>query len=282
MFLFIFNFLLVWATGLFDQGGLASPVLLELMEKTGIEFSSPLNVMNVSKTVERWKRPPGKERWEIDIPSWLDDRTAEFVIHTCTKTLKMADPVYPAEETEINGILFLGALLKTVQARMEFLKEFLKRSPLYPIWILSGKRALTEEEKQDLSGTGIVNEFEMIMHLFHRDPILSERRIIGINSPPEAGCTRATTYSTVEQFIEELKPERNRTYNFLAISDQPFVYYQQSVIDLAFKKLGWPNIRVKVIGPRISQRYEKMPEPHKAAVLLDLLAKQIGNEAQMN
>ena len=65
-----------------------------------------------------------------------------------------------------------------------------------------------------------------------------------------------------------------RVCYYLGISNQPYIDYQESVINLALKKTGKRNIEVHVIGSQTQQ--QKDPDNY-AAILLDTVSKTISN-----
>ena len=112
----------------------------------------------------------------------------------------------------------------------------------------------------------------MIKFIFYYK-LPNETEVEYIYSEKDPKHTRATTASTTYAWAEKI-PELPQKSYYLGISNQPYIDYQESVINLALKKIGKRNIEVHVIGSQTQQ--QKDPDNH-AAVLLDAVSKIIAN-----
>jgi hypothetical protein len=215
-----------------------------------------------------WLGDPKKERWEED-PTKLGMPSAQAaeIINISLKSLQLGAKSYP--QASAKAILFLGAALLRVRMRLAFLNDLYetkKLSPLLPVYILTGERQLDEKigETAEMlvkadngiipfrkdwqpSPTTVADEGEMIKLVFaqSRHSALPKDTIFYVYSPKGTG-RRATTESTVQQWLAEFHPAGGR---YVAISNQPYVFYQECVIRRVLLQSGRPDIHVEVVGP---------------------------------
>jgi hypothetical protein len=217
-----------------------------------------------------WLGNPIKERWEEDLEkSPLEVKQAKKIIELCDNDLRLSTEV--RLKTTPKGILFLGAALNRVRTRLAFLNELYDKKLLsifLPVYLLTGERTLDKdigESQEDLmnqsngiisfrndwkpSAEHITDEGEMLKLVFaqsrHKD--LAEKSIHLIYSPKGSG-RRATTESTVVQWLNDRSPESG---SYIAISNQPYVYYQELVIRRVLLETNHLDICVTVFGPGI-------------------------------
>jgi len=222
-----------------------------------------------------WFGSPNKERWEKDPkkPKLLAPQAVK-IIDICFGPLQQGEKSYPQKTPK--AILFLGATLSRVRMRLAYLNELYdmkKLPPNLPVYIMTGERKLDEavgetQGKLMDPGNGILpfrkdwavpqepvtDEGEMVKLVFsqsrHRD--LDERNIIPVYVTKGEG-RRATTESTVIQWLKECSPSAG---SYLAISNQPYNFYQESVIRRVLIQAGRPDICVDVVGPGIEEEAE--------------------------
>lgn len=215
-----------------------------------------------------WLGDPRKERWEEDPKkSSLSPAQANSIISLCLNDLQQGNKVYPQGEPK--GILFLGAALPRVRVRLAYLNnlyEMKKLSLSLPVYILTGERSLDEkigETPKNLmdpdnglipfrkdwhpSNEHVLDEGEMIKLVFSqsRHSALEEKDIYFVYSPKGLE-RRATTESTVKQWLMDFSPASGR---YVAISNQPYNFYQESVIRRVLLQSGRFDICVEVVGP---------------------------------
>jgi hypothetical protein len=81
---------------------------------------------------------------------------------------------------------------------------------------------------------------------------LDEKKIILVYSP-KGKESRATTASTVVQWLKEFSPPSG---TYIAISNQPYNFYQEVVIRRVLLQAGRPDILVEVVGPAIDVKLD--------------------------
>ena len=219
----------------------------------------------------------GKERWEDD-PSkpQLSEEQAKSVRDICFNDLGQGTEVNPQMLKGYKGILLLGTTLSGVRKRLKFLNSvYDKHKSLLklPLHLLTGERtldpAIGETKEQlynpdndiiafrkdyDLPQQGsqkdiqkdITDEGEMMLLVLDQShhPSLDSKNVTYVYSPKGSG-KRATTESTVRAWLEKRKIEPGL---YLAISNQPYVEYQEDVIRRALLKNGRSDITVDVVG----------------------------------
>jgi hypothetical protein len=176
--------------------------------------------------------------------------------------------------------LFLGSTLPSVRRRLTYLNKLYdlnKLPPNLPVYILTGERKLDEavgETHASLMNSdngvisfhkdwtalqeSILDEGEMINLVFsqscHRD--IHKNHIITVYSPKGEG-RRATTESTVIQWLKEHSPSQGY---YLAISNQPYNFYQENVIRRVLLQAGRTDICVEVVGSGIEMKIKSDDE----------------------
>ena len=215
-----------------------------------------------------WFGGAKKERWEEDSEKLkISLPQAQSIKEVCFNGLKLGEKKYPTKTPK--AILFLGSTLSSVRQRLAYLNELydLKKLPhALPVYILTGERKLDEavgETHTNLmnpdnglisfrqnwiaSQESISDEGDMINLIFSqsRHTDLHEKNIVTVYSPKGEG-RRATTESTVIQWLKEYSPSGG---HYLAISNQPYNFYQESVIRRVLLQAGRADICVEVVGP---------------------------------
>lgn len=238
-----------------------------------------------------WKRANNQERWQMELATPLTSQQIQKIREIYTK-LGLFEEVKP-QKISYKGILFLGSTLKSVRPRLAFLNQLLdsKACTANKVYVLTGERVLSPEvgeTKEALLNpkNGIIafrpewtppqqlpnNETDMVKLVFtqSRHPSLKEEDIIYVHSLKATGYSRATTESTVYKWLELCKPEPGV---YLAISSQPYVYYQQLVIQNALLKAKRSDIQVHTVGPAASYKDSSPITEQYTAELLDNLAR---------
>jgi hypothetical protein len=234
------------------------------------------------------KVPTPPERWEM-----MGDFThqqAEMITQIALNELELAPRILPKQKL-YQGILFLGAALPRVRTRLVFLNELInQRIDFKRVYILTGERPLSEtagetphqllnrhnsfiaihpewQEPKILPN----DEGDMIKMVFDQSkhPELEESKISLIYTPKREGEARATTETTVFKWLELKNPKKG---TYLAISNQPYVLYQELVMRRCLKQANREDIKVECVGPQVDSSLATSPSlQHQAAVLLDTL-----------
>lgn len=222
-----------------------------------------------------WLGDPSKERWEEDpTKPNLSPSQARSIIRICMEDLQQGEAILPQDTPQ--AILFLGAALFRVRLRLAYLNELYdggKLSPSLPVYGLTGERKLDEEIGETLDNlmnphNGIIpfrkdwvppqnivlDEGKMLELVFSqsRHLQLDPRNIHFVYSPKDQE-RRATTESTVKQWLIDYSPPGGF---YIAISNQPYIFYQECVIRRTLLQSARPDIYVKVIGPGIKINME--------------------------
>lgn len=214
-----------------------------------------------------WFGDAKKERWEEDLnKSNIQLTQAIQIINTCLKSLKQSEQILP--KMEAKGVLFLGATLLRVRTRLAFMNHLYDTKQLsvdLPVYVLTGERMLDEKAGETQaalmdadngvikfrkdwkkSNNKINDEGKMIQLVFDqsRYASLNNDKVIFVYSHKGEG-RRATTESTVVQWLKDHKPSSGY---YVAISNQPYVFYQEAVIRRTLLQAGGSDIQVQVVG----------------------------------
>lgn len=272
---------------LFDTHGQATQNLADLLDATKILIHGPRDIYNITNSldIEKWHNHPGIERWYLTLEDNLKS-SATNIIDICENELHMKDAILP-KYIKYSGILFLGSTLNSVVRRADFYNALIEEKIIdkkLKIWVLTGERNLdknageTKENFLKLVAPGQkvlplpTNELDMIKFVFYYK-MPKNTEIEYVYSEKEINHTRATTASTIYAWSEKMPETRSKIY-YLGISNQPYVIYQESIINLTLQKIGRKNVEVDVSGPRAQSQKDNN---NYAATLLDAVSKTISN-----
>jgi hypothetical protein len=222
-----------------------------------------------------WLGDITKERWEDDTQKMnFSAVQAHNIINIHLRDLHQGEKIYP--QSTPKAILFLGAALARVRLRLAYLNEMYntgKISPSLPVYVLAGERKLDERIGETFDNlmdphNGIIpfrkdwhpsqkvvtDEGEMVKLVFSqsRYPQLDERNVHFVYSH-KGVQRRATAESNIKQWLADYSPKGG---TYIAISNQPYNFYQESVIRRVLLQAGRPDICVKVIGPEMAIKLE--------------------------
>jgi hypothetical protein len=270
----------------FDSNGVATQKLVDLFAIMKIQDHKDIyNVYNSLEEIKKWRIHPGVERWNLKLPNNLKNN-ARGIINICENKFGMKEEVLP-KNIKYSGVLFLGATLSRVVDRVGFYHKLVNGKILdkkLKIWVLTGERELDEkagETKENflkLVPYGQkplplpTNELGMIKFVFYY-LMPKEIDIEYIYSAKDPNHTRATTASTTYTWAEKIQQSLQKSY-YVGISNQPYVDYQELVMNIALQKIGKKNIVVQVVGSEVSQIED---HDNYAAILLDTVSKTISS-----
>jgi hypothetical protein len=249
-------------------------------------------IQGKTKSEVSWRRNPTVERWEMVAD--LSDDCAKAIRKICQEDLRLEQRVLPQHKAYA-GVLFLGTTLKGARSRLRFLNDLVDKTKLRfkKIYILTGDRDLDErvgETEADLlnANNSIIpvssewvkpavapcNERDMLVLVFEQsqNQNLRDKKQHVIYAEKRPNKRRAETGDTIEEWLK-MNPKRG---HYIAISNQPFVLYQQLVINRVLLRNRRTDISVEVIGdgmenePLTSGTNEVSNE---AAIHLDTLSK---------
>lgn len=286
---------------LFNAEGKPTPALKALLTVTGIAVDPADTVLEVHEKTKAagWQSKPGKERPDMRLPDDLRDKASDIIV-IGEKSLNLQTTVYPKPGMSFDGALYLGAAFTRIVTRIEFYNKLVDMGLLRPdlkMYVLTGDRkaspekfgespeaflkfarAKSENLTLELADAELpTNELEIIKFVFKYIPPKASS-VEYIYSPKDPTHTRATTDSTMVSFLEKVKDGGT----FVAISNQPYVDYQQSVLTLRIAKLHRHDVRVYTVGAADTEEAKEARGPDNyAAIILDSLGKIIGNLAEL-
>lgn len=224
-----------------------SPPLQELLDLFGIR---------AEETEALWMQK-GKERWEFD-------RRFEYMRPLAWPLFEKMGLVFEAapQEKKFRYALVLGALLPAVETRIGYLADqWAKGVRFDQIVFLTGDRPLLEKEKMVC---GEEWEGGMIEWAYRQSALPKGIPTLFINAPmkktKEGTWVRPGTADTVSEWLKS-NPEPG---NCLAVSNQPYVGYQGTVLQTFLPG----TFELETVGPPIKG------DP-SVALLLDTIAKEL-------
>lgn len=254
---------------LFDGGGRPTKELSQLLDVLKLEHSGTLQDI-VDVTQKRLLGPTNRERWEFDDP--LADKKEELL--PLFKKLGLIDEIR-ALKTHYDYVFLLGSRTESVRKRLKFLIDEWNRGVRFnTIVLLTGHRLLTVDEKKELShmlqsDTNIPEtEVDMMRILYAAESLPADMAKIPVHvvfAPAKPGAPRATTEDTIKTWLSASPLPGT----ILAVSSQPFVHYQHTVLDTYLPQV----FLLETIGPEDSGR-------STVAVILDNVARWIYQESK--
>jgi hypothetical protein len=220
------------------KDGILSPAAQDIFYHLGesintLEQANSFAQKNLLRTGERWDA-----QQETDVIQKV--RASEVAIKNDLKKLEMLDAVKPSKTKYIYALV-MGALLETVQQRMDYLAQLIKQGYQFEIVVLlGGQRALRDIERQSLP-QDVTTEAQMMVYVYENNEILKNQKKLLVDAPmitkPDGTQTRPTTDSTLEYFtVVALKD------GFcLVISNNPFIARQTAVTQRVLDQTRFPT-----------------------------------------
>ena len=274
-------------SSILDKHGRPNPALCIILNELMILHDNTLDTI-VQATQAAWLRPAGKERWQITDPYSMQTYQT---IKPHLEELGLVHAIKPMHK-QYDYVLLLGATVESISRRIAHLTTLCNAGiDFKEVIILSGSRNLDEtketiekllnnqyltfnnEEKIRQDWAKITTEIEMIQFIFSHarlpEKLANEIKITFINAPKkqrtDGSWTRPTTNDTIQCWLEQ-NPKKGTC---LAISDQPHVLYQQSVLATLLPAV----FPVETIG-------KEAPKETKLTVFLDALTRLLYQEQQ--
>lgn len=239
--------------------------VMQLLELTG--HVCPPTLQDVVRVTQvAWLRQPGTERWEID--ETCDTALAESIYRLCS-SLGYVDEVMPSV-SEYDYCCILGATLPRMIDRLLFTEKLLRQHGVKckMVVFLTGERQLGEHDKTDQFKDLPANETEGMLLAYHslkELDLLRSLPYIVVQAPrlqtASGGSIRPSTRHTLRAWHEQERPVPGRC---LFISNQPFVQYQQSVVDGEMPK----QFSCETVGSMADESYA-----HRPLLVLDTIAR---------
>lgn len=195
---------------------------------TNLDFITALN--KVTKiTQEKWLRPAGKERWDLEDSSLLTAQRDNII--NLLKKLGFIDEIQPCFK-DYESILLLGASDVNLVERINYLKKAWNLGVRYKkCYLLTGGIVL--KNSIHLNGTPktdtdfIIETYNKLSHDWPH--LLKQIEVIPIIA--KSKLPRPNTRDTLNAWLER----REKITSLLVISNQPFIPYQNLVTKSVLK-----------------------------------------------
>lgn len=228
-----------------DATGKPTKTLLTLLDILQLKHDGTLKNI-VDETQKQWLRAAGKERWQVD--EILGSRKQELM--PLFKQLGLSNEITPSKN-RYDYVILLGATTQRMWTRLAYAGELWNKGIRFNnIVLLGSERPLdpnleTYETLRGLHDASLPQrsdwqasletpktEAQAFAYIFNQIGLPQEMRSIGvtlIDSPmrrnPNGSPKRPTTGDTIFDWLAK-KPTPG---SCLLISNQPYVYYQDSV-----------------------------------------------------
>ncbi len=232
---------------LIDQHNQPTPSLLELLKETDSPHAGTFE--SITQATQLWLRPAAKERWQVSNDSTENKKTRLLKLF---ENLCLVQKVEPLKKSYTYAILF-GSTLDDVRDRLSHLITLWDEGIHFnSLIILASERPLdtTLENQENLlnnnyqglsskktwhfNGHFPTTESEMIKFVFEQAETPAAWNNIPhvfINTPLQKTnlneLRRPNTEDTIIHWLKEYNPQPG---SILAISNQPFIGYQNAVL----------------------------------------------------
>lgn len=239
-----------------NEGKLVQP-FVELLEL--FELPTDRSSLETAQIVRSKWIQEGKERWQYEY--YFEELKEQAM--PLMKRLGCVDAIH-AQELHYDYAIVMGALLCRVERRLDFLWEEWQRGVRFETLVfLTGQRDI--DSKQEPLPEGVDSETQMMIRVYRAHPLSQAARevpLVIIDTSKQfdnvASLRRPNTSDTIKAWLKT-HPQPGRC---LAVSDQPFIGYQEAVV----KQFLPSNFTLEFIG-RADE--EKFP----LTLYLDNLAK---------
>lgn len=261
-----------------DQQGHICPQIEQILALTDIIHDGSLSDI-VEKTQEAWLRKPGVERWQINKLITKHESQLQKLFNE----MEMYQEIKPNKQ-HFKYLLVLGALFKRMEQRFDYaINLHLSGIRFDNIVLLAGARPCVADQgenletflkfcKKDTLDRNIATEMDMLKLIYDYSNMPETMRQIPIQiidvpmlQKADGTLQRPTTADTVTWWLQT-NPTPG---NCLAISNQPYVFYQDSV----FKTLLPTGYEIETVGAACAQ-------DENLAVMFDTLARILYQELQ--
>lgn len=271
-------------TSILDNQGNPSETLLVLLDELNVKHDGTLKSI-VEVTQKEWLRASGKERWDMQ-EKYQDKRE---VLFSYFKKLGLIDQIKPRSK-KYDYALMLGATLPRVRDRLSYLANLWDDGVRFnKIIFLGGQRPLEDkfENKEklldtnnpylpfasnwSLNGELPKTETEMMKFVFDQSNLPEEMKkldIVFVDAPmkqkEDGSLKRPTTEDTILDWLKT-NPRRG---SCIAISNQPYVSYQDSILKTHLSK----EFYLETVGKALDNNSDRM------TMILDNLARYLYQE----
>lgn len=200
-----------------------------------------------------------QERWDTKGKEWMNQDKDKILGNL--RELGFVDAIQPKEK-DVHAVCILGAIGPRMETRMNYL-DFLINSGLKTktIILLAGERYVTEgidgtkeqlmeiANKLNFQDWTKLTETHLINQLYTTSSLYNRNIPTHIIDTPKGDLPRPTTQTTILKLIEWLK-NHQEIKNVTFVSNQPYVQYQEAIIDLIFKEQNI-DIKYEVVGTEV-------------------------------
>jgi len=265
-----------------------TPNLLNILKEANIEHDGTLQSILV-ETQKAWLRPADKERWETHTVLPLANDNLQSLL----EDLYLVHSIKPSNK-HYDHALLLGGTIIDVRNRLAYLITLWNSGVLFDsIVVLAGERLLdTTIESSKLlltcnhttlsfnknwqfNGQLPQTETEMMKMVFDQTDIPTAWNtipIIFVNTPMQKtendSLRRPNTRDTINAWLQIFNPQSK---SIIAISNQPFIGYQDAVLRNTLPK----NFSVETVGCANLDN-------ETTQIILDSLARWIYHEYQIS
>lgn len=270
---------------LFDANHHPTPALLQLLKETNTPHKGTLDSI-FTVTQQCWLRPAGKERWEIENRF----TNASKNLPQLFEKLSLINTIHPSQKNYTYALLLGDADATTMRMRIKnLIKIWNKGVRFNSLYILTGTQPLDEKvaskeiflqctiknfplnKNWQFNGNLPTTETKMIQFFLDQAILPAEWNdlpIVFVNTPmqPTKNGTlkRPTTLDTINEWLKLHNPQPS---SILAISIQPYVAYQDSVLRDTLRS----SFTIETVG-------NKYPADQNIPIMLDSVARWIYHE----
>lgn len=259
-----------------NNQGVANPLIFKLLNLTDILYTDGTLSSIVDETQKHWLRKPGSERWDIENNPHVNQQE----IYKICEKLQMFSEIKP-EHVQYEHAFVLGGIFDRMKARFQFLIDQWNNGVRFnSIVLLGSSRAANKEQGENQqhlekwANTKIDHmpstETELLKFIYDHIPMPEDMRKVPLQiidvpmlQNPDGTMKRPTTADTIEAWLGA-HPKIGKV---LAISSQPYVGYQNSVMQTLIPA----SFEVDTIGQACSH-------DQKIGLLLDTLARTLYQE----
>ncbi|HEB41658.1 MAG TPA: hypothetical protein ENI08_01390, partial [Candidatus Dependentiae bacterium] len=234
-----------------DSKGSSSQELLDLLDATNIQHDGTLESIVKATQCRQdkggWLRIPGKERWEVK-EIFPEKRAQLMTVFDKLGTIKEIEPTH----NYYNYALILGATVPRMRSRLQYLIELWEKGVRFDsINVLVGQRPLDPNLESpeilldknntmipfrkdwQLTGDLPTTEAEAAKLIFEQSPLPAEwdnLSVMFVDTPMQpTGTGKLRRPTTQDSIIYWLKTDP-KPGSILAISNQPYAHYQDTVL----------------------------------------------------
>lgn len=275
----------------FDNHGVATDALVELLGETGIQIKNDIHKkhwpkplftletrqINEIDDVLQGKIKPeiawyqGKiQRWNMQLKIPLSNQKAKKIIKQCLEKFNLETTKYP-QQKHYKGVLFLGSLLSSVRQRLAFLNELIEKNAISfdNVYVLSGERKLEggcgETATKLLKGDHAIIPLKTSWQAPKKLPtnetemikLVFDQSAHPLLTPERVHFVHSLKENghpraTTKSTAEKwIQEYQPEPGTYLAISNQPFILYQELTVRRNMLENN-KEIQIEAVGPGLS------------------------------